>query len=107
MEVEVRLRLTVGQSVSMSRCQAHSGTCDQILLSVRRLSSCLCGAAGTESIKKSVTSKETNSRPSDYKLGHEFRKKQLIICVRLPIVLVENCHGFPVSEASFSDSISK
>jgi hypothetical protein len=28
---------TDGQSVSMSRCRAHSGTCDQILLSVRRL----------------------------------------------------------------------
>jgi hypothetical protein len=28
---------TDGQSVNMSRYRAHSGTCDQILLSVRRL----------------------------------------------------------------------
>jgi hypothetical protein len=41
-EVEVTLQLTVGQSVSMSRCRAHSGTCDQILLSVRRLLSESC-----------------------------------------------------------------
>jgi hypothetical protein len=33
---------TGGRSVSMSGCQAHSATCDQILLSVRRLiESCL------------------------------------------------------------------
>jgi hypothetical protein len=31
------LRLTVSQSDSMSRCQAHSETCDQMLLSVWRL----------------------------------------------------------------------
>jgi hypothetical protein len=36
-EVEVTLWLPVGQSVSMSRYRAHSGTCDQILLSVRSL----------------------------------------------------------------------
>jgi hypothetical protein len=41
-EVEVTLQLTVGQSVSMSRYRAHSGTCDQILLSVRRLFSESC-----------------------------------------------------------------
>jgi hypothetical protein len=35
-EVEVTLQLTVGQSVSMSRYRAHSGVCDQILLSARR-----------------------------------------------------------------------
>jgi hypothetical protein len=33
---------TDGQSVSMSRYRAHSGTCDQILLSVRRLFSEIC-----------------------------------------------------------------
>jgi hypothetical protein len=33
---------TDGQSVSMSRCRAHSGTCDQILLFVRRLFSESC-----------------------------------------------------------------
>jgi hypothetical protein len=41
-EVEDTLRLAVSQSVSMSRCRTHSGTCDQILLSVRRLSSESC-----------------------------------------------------------------
>jgi hypothetical protein len=41
-EVKVTLPLTVGQSVSMSRYQVHSGTCDQILLSVRRLFSESC-----------------------------------------------------------------
>jgi hypothetical protein len=41
-EVKVTLRLTVSQSVSMSRYWAHSGTCDQILLSVRRLFSESC-----------------------------------------------------------------
>jgi hypothetical protein len=49
-EVEVTLQLTVGrsvsqsvsQSVSMSRYRAHSGTCDQILFSVRRLFSESC-----------------------------------------------------------------
>jgi hypothetical protein len=41
-EVEVTLRLTVSQSVSMSRYGAHSGTCDQMLLSVRRLFSESC-----------------------------------------------------------------
>jgi hypothetical protein len=34
---------SVSQSVSMSRCRAHSGPCDQILLSVRRLLSEICG----------------------------------------------------------------
>jgi hypothetical protein len=33
---------TDGQSASMSRCRARSGTCDQILLSVRRLLSESC-----------------------------------------------------------------
>jgi hypothetical protein len=33
---------TDGQSVIMSRYRAHSGTCDQILLSVRRLFSGIC-----------------------------------------------------------------
>jgi hypothetical protein len=33
-----------GQSVSMSWCQVHSGTCDQILFSVWNLLCCLCGA---------------------------------------------------------------
>jgi hypothetical protein len=42
--VEVTLRLTVSQSVSMSWYRAHSWTCDQILLSVERLRSCFCGA---------------------------------------------------------------
>jgi hypothetical protein len=41
-EVEVTLQLTVSQSVSMSRYRAHSGTCDQILLSVLRLFSEVC-----------------------------------------------------------------
>jgi hypothetical protein len=41
-EVEVTLRLTVSQSVSMSRCRTHSGTCEQILLFVRRLLSESC-----------------------------------------------------------------
>jgi hypothetical protein len=35
---------THGQSVSMSWCQVHSGTCDQILFSVWKLLCCLCGA---------------------------------------------------------------
>jgi hypothetical protein len=34
------LRQTVSQSVSMSWCQVHSGTCDQILLSVWKLLCC-------------------------------------------------------------------
>jgi hypothetical protein len=38
-EAEVTLRLTA----SKSRCRAHSGACDQILLSVRRLLSEICG----------------------------------------------------------------
>jgi hypothetical protein len=33
---------TDGQLAHMSRCQAHSATCDQILLSVRMLSSESC-----------------------------------------------------------------
>jgi hypothetical protein len=41
-KVKVTLQLTVGQSVIMSRYRAHSGTCDQILLSVRRLFSESC-----------------------------------------------------------------
>jgi hypothetical protein len=41
-EVKLTLQLTVGQSVSMSWYRAHSGTCDQILLSVRRLFSETC-----------------------------------------------------------------
>jgi hypothetical protein len=40
--VKVTLQLTVSQSVSISRCPAHSGTFDQILLSVRRLLSEIC-----------------------------------------------------------------
>jgi hypothetical protein len=36
---------SVSQSVSMSWCRAHSGTCDQILLPVRRLLSESCGFA--------------------------------------------------------------
>jgi hypothetical protein len=47
-EVEVTLQLTVcqsvSQSVSMSRYRAHSETCDQILLSVRKLSESCCPA---------------------------------------------------------------
>jgi hypothetical protein len=39
---KVTLRLTVGQSVSMSRCRPHSGTCEQILLSSQRLMSESC-----------------------------------------------------------------
>jgi hypothetical protein len=35
---------TDGQSVSMSWCQVHSETCDQILFSVWNLLCCLCGA---------------------------------------------------------------
>jgi hypothetical protein len=35
---------TDGQSVSMSWCQVHSGTCDQILFTVWNLLCCLCGA---------------------------------------------------------------
>jgi hypothetical protein len=33
-KVKVTLRQTVSQSVSISRCQVHYGTCDQILFSV-------------------------------------------------------------------------
>jgi hypothetical protein len=36
-EVEVTLRLMVSQSVSMSRCRAPCGTCNQTVLSVRKL----------------------------------------------------------------------
>jgi hypothetical protein len=42
MEVEVTLQLTVSQSVNISRYRAHSETCDQILLYVRRLLSESC-----------------------------------------------------------------
>jgi hypothetical protein len=42
-EVGVTLRPTVSQSVNMSWCRAHSGTCDQILLPVRRFLSESCG----------------------------------------------------------------
>jgi hypothetical protein len=41
-EVEVTLHLTISQSVSMSRYRAHSETCDQILLPVRKLFSERC-----------------------------------------------------------------
>jgi hypothetical protein len=33
---------SVSQSVSMLRCRAHSGTCNQIFISVRRLMSKIC-----------------------------------------------------------------
>jgi hypothetical protein len=39
---------SVGQSVSMSRYRAYSGTCDQILLSVRRLFSESCCLVSVE-----------------------------------------------------------
>jgi hypothetical protein len=48
-EVDVRSYFTTdGQSVSMSRYRAHSGTCDQILLSVRRLFSESCCLVSVE-----------------------------------------------------------
>jgi hypothetical protein len=43
-KVKVMLRLTVSQSVSMSWCQVHCGTCDQIVCFVWKLLCCLCGA---------------------------------------------------------------
>jgi hypothetical protein len=43
-EVEVTLRLTVSQSVSMYCFRAHSGTCDQTLLPVGTFRYCFCGA---------------------------------------------------------------
>jgi hypothetical protein len=42
-KVEVTLQLTVSQSVNMTRCRAHSGTCDQILLPVGMFLSEICG----------------------------------------------------------------
>jgi hypothetical protein len=42
-KVKVMLRLTVSQSISMSWCQVHSGTCDQIVFSAWKLLCCFCG----------------------------------------------------------------
>jgi hypothetical protein len=44
-KVKVMLRLTVGQSVSMSWCLVYSETCDPILFAFWKLLYCLCGAS--------------------------------------------------------------
>jgi hypothetical protein len=41
---QVKVKVMLQLMVSMSWCQVHSGTCDQILFSVWKLMCCLCGA---------------------------------------------------------------
>jgi hypothetical protein len=51
----------------MSRCLAHSGTCDQILLSVWKLLSCLCGAHSLTRSRSHVTTDGQSVSMSRYR----------------------------------------
>jgi hypothetical protein len=77
-DVEVTLQLTVSQSVSMSRYRAHSGTCDQISLSVRKLSQSCCIVSVRRPLWREVGSVIC---PSQSNNSPEFTSSIYVTCV--------------------------
>jgi hypothetical protein len=71
-EVKVELKVSDGRSVSMSGCRAHSGPCDQILLSVRMLlSESCCFLRGALSVERFCLSFVILSRVEIYQYLHK------------------------------------
>jgi hypothetical protein len=76
--------LTDGQSISMSRCQAHSGTCDLILLTVRRI---LSGSCSLVSVGRPLWREEGSavcSAITQWSKSRRTRSYTLLSHLRLP-----------------------
>jgi hypothetical protein len=83
-EVEVTLRLTVSQSVSMFRCRANSGTCDQMLLPVGRLLSETCSIVYVGRPLLREDGSAVCSAITQWSASHRTRNHTLFSHLRLP-----------------------